>query len=293
MISWKTDRRYFNPAYWSSIVAIASFLVLFVTGIALAAWYYPTPSLAYDSIIFIQKNVYFGELLLSLHHWATHLLIISIIAHMIRVYFSKGKFEEIWRFGFFLLVISILFIYTGYLLRWDDVGYWSIEVTSSIFRYIPKVGQFIQFIILGGKKISQITLLRFYFAHISLLPLLSVSFLAYHYYKIGKKKISWAEIGVSMITIGFLLCISVIYPFSLTHKVSLQLNFKLKPFWLFLWLYAIERGIGKINPKLNFIVPLSLFLALLFTYYLPKIEKKYGIVIFLILIILSIIGLYE
>ena len=77
-----------------------------------------------------------------------------------------------------------------------------------------------------------------------------------------------------MFTIGVLLCISVIEPFHLSSEVSYELDFQIKPFWLFLWLYTIERLIGIINPSLNFMVPLSLIMVLTFVYSMARIKKK-------------------
>lgn len=283
--------RYSNPLYWSSAIAITSFLTLFFTGILLAFWYYPSPEKAYKSIEFISTYVYFGRVLLSLHHWATHFLIISTIIHMLRVYFMREKkVKKIWNFGAYLLILSVFFVYTGYLLRWDNIGYWSIEVTSSLIGYIPVVGEFLKKFILGGSNITSLSLIRFYFMHIAFLPLLSICFIIYHYYSVRKKTLTWEEIGVGMLTIGVLLCLSVIQPFHLSSEVSYELGIHVKPFWLFLWLYTLERLIGMINPSLNFIAPLSLIGMAIFIYFMPLVKKKTGIALLVIILILSIIG---
>ncbi len=293
MFSWDRERRYANPLYWSSVVAAASLLVLFITGIFLAFWYHPSPERAYKSIEFISSYVYFGRLLLSLHHWATHLLIISTIIHMLRVYVMREEeVRRIWNLATGLLITSIFFIYTGYLLRWDNLGYWSVEVTSSIIGYIPIMGEFLRKLILGGEQITSLSLIRFYFMHVALLPLILVCLVLYHYYSVRKKTFSWGEVGIGMFTIGVLLCISVIEPFHLSSEVSYELDFQIKPFWLFLWLYTIERLIGIINPSLNFMVPLSLIMVLTFVYSMPRIKKKNGIAVLIIILVLSIIGTF-
>ena len=122
--------------YWPSIAMVTCFILLIFTGVLLGLWYEPSPEYAYESIVFISQYVYFGQVMLSLHHWATHLLIISILLHMLRI-FVMGTYKrhpQAWMMGTMFLITSVLFVFSGYLLRYDEVGYWSIKITTSLSR---------------------------------------------------------------------------------------------------------------------------------------------------------------
>lgn len=292
---------YKNPIYWSSTAAIASFIVLFFTGILLSFWYEPAPERAYESIIYTSEYIYFGSILLSLHHWATHLLLISLLLHMLRIFFTGTykKQRETWVSGALLLIVAVLFVFTGYLLRWDEIGYWTIRVTTSIVGYAPLVGSWLEKLIFGGDMITSRTLARFYMLHIALIPPLSLALLLWRHRRI---RIGWAEAGIAMIVIGFLMLYSVLAPFELAPKPSAELQTPLKPIWLFLWLYAFERSIGVISPALNFLNILVLVAIALLFVALPYLDSskentetkrrrtKIGIFIIAVFLILTLIG---
>jgi quinol-cytochrome oxidoreductase complex cytochrome b subunit len=329
MLSWG-KRLILNPVYWPSAASLASFIALVISGIALGFWYEPHPSVAYESIAYIGDYVVFGRLMLSVHHYATDVLIASTLLHLLRVFFMgtyKGrvyvwaegsylisrlrptdknitelKLANAWVSGVVLLLITVLFLFSGYLLRWDEVGYYSIQITTSIVAYTPLVGESLRSLILGGTEITSRSLARFYVAHAVLLPLLYLLFLVLHFYYIKKVRFYWLEVGVGCITLGFLLLVSVLSPFSLAEKPSAELTTELKPPWLFLWLYVIERGVGYISPSLNFVNILLLLGILTLLFLIPYIDSGEetpdtrrkrtitGIVILAFFILLSIAG---
>jgi cytochrome b6 len=301
LFTWDPGR-FRNPVYWLSAVSAASLIILTLTGIVLALWYEPSPERAYQSMEYIQDYVYFGDLLLSLHHWATHLLLASVILHMLRVFFTgtyKGGMKTAWVVSSLFLVVTVLFVFSGYLLRWDELGYWSIRVTASIVGYTPLVGKGLEELILGGSQITSRTLARFYLWHIGVLPLAALLLLGYHYYLIHKRKILWAEVGAGFMVGGFLMLYSVLHPFHLTPAISPELQTPLKPIWPFLWLYVIERSLP---PSLNFLNIMVLLLLTGFLAFIPYLDRTkdaeksrrwrmwVGIPLLTILILLSIIG---
>jgi quinol-cytochrome oxidoreductase complex cytochrome b subunit len=182
-----------------------------------------------------------------------------------------------------LLVLAVFFVFSGYLLRWDELGYYSIRVTASIVGYLPVLGGPFERFMLGGGEITSRTLSRFYMWHMFFLPVLGTLLLGFHYYLLKKKRVYAGEVAVILITCGFLMLSSVLYPFELGPKTSPELTTALKPFWLFLWLYTIERGLGLIGPavnSLNIIVLIAVTLLLLLVPYIDagaeseKIKKK-------------------
>jgi len=300
LLSWG-KKLILNPVYWPSAASLASFIVLVISGIALGFWYEPHPSVAYESILYISEHVAFGQVMLSVHHYATDVLIASTLLHMLRVFFMgtyKGRLylwkdgsyllsrlapasadvrelslSGAWTTGVLMLVVTVLFLFTGYLLRWDEVGYYSIQITTSILGYTPLVGESLRTLILGGTEITSRSLARFYTAHVVLLPLLYLLLLLLHYYQIRKTRLYWLEVGVGSATVGLILLWSVLSPFELSAKAGAELSEPLKPPWLFLWLYVIERGVGYISPALNSVNILVLLLILLLLFLVPKLDS--------------------
>lgn len=276
IMTWDIGK-YANPVYWPSAVSAVSLVILTITGIILALWYEPSPERAYESITYIQDHVHLGQVVLALHHWATHLLLASVILHGLRIFFMgtyKGKLRSAWVVGSALMVLTVLFVFTGYLLRYDELGYWSIRVTASIVGYTPLIGNGLESFILGGVDITSRTLARFYLWHIGVLPLAVSGFLGYHYYLVRKRQVSWAEVGVGFMSTGFLILYSVLYPFLLTPQVGPELTTVLKPVWPFLWLYTIERSLP---PSLNFLNIIILLLVAVLVTATPYLDNSPGV----------------
>jgi ubiquinol-cytochrome c reductase cytochrome b subunit len=69
---------------------------------------------------------------------------------------------------------------TGYLLPWDQKGYWATKVATNIAGTVPLMGPSLQTLIVGGSEYGQATLTRFYVLHVGVLPALMVLLVAMH-----------------------------------------------------------------------------------------------------------------
>jgi len=69
-------------------MAVVLVMLLLITGILLKLVYEPFPGTAYDSIILIQNDVWFGQLVRNIHHWSANILVIVVLPHMLRVFFT-------------------------------------------------------------------------------------------------------------------------------------------------------------------------------------------------------------
>jgi cytochrome b6 len=174
-------------------ITFALFVIQGITGILLSLYYKPTPEQAYESILFIMNNVRFGWLIRSIHSWSATLMIAFCVAHMLRV-FITGSFKKPrelnWVAGVLLLLLTLAFGFTGYLLPWDQKALWGSTVGSEIFGVIPLVGEALLGLIRGGPDITGLTLTRFYGAHMLILPVLAFLFLAIHFVIIRRQGIS-------------------------------------------------------------------------------------------------------
>ena len=174
-------------------ITFALFLIQGVTGILLSLYYRPTPGEAYESILFIMNNVRFGWLIRSIHSWSSTLMIAFCIAHMLRVFITgsyKNPRELNWVAGMFLLLLTLAFGFTGYLLPWDQKALWGSTVGSEIVGIIPGIGSWLLGLLRGGMEITGLTLTRFYGIHMLVLPVLVFIFLAVHFIIIRRQGIS-------------------------------------------------------------------------------------------------------
>jgi menaquinol-cytochrome c reductase cytochrome b subunit len=161
-----------------------------VTGIFLSFYYVPdgngNPAPAYTSVLFIQNSVYLGWLIRGAHFWGANLLIIMVLLHMARVYWTgsyRAPRELNWMVGILMLLIILVFSLTGYLLPWDTKAYFASEVTIKIAGSAPPplLGSFIKEILQGGAFVGPGTLQRFFATHVFLLPAAIVLLMYVHF----------------------------------------------------------------------------------------------------------------
>jgi cytochrome b6 len=174
-------------------ITFALFAIQGVTGILLSLYYKPTPEQAYESILFIMNNVRFGWLIRSIHSWSASLMIAFCVAHMLRVFITgafKKPRELNWVAGILLLLLTLAFGFTGYLLPWDQKALWGSTVGSEILGVVPLIGDALLGLLRGGAEITGLTLTRFYGLHMLVLPVLVFFFLAVHFVIIRRQGIS-------------------------------------------------------------------------------------------------------
>ena len=106
-------------------VAIFLFLVQAFTGALLAFNYAPTPGDAYNSLRYILTELTGGHLIRGLHHWGASMMIAVVVLHMVQVFLwgaYKKPREATWMVGVVLLLVTMAYGLTGYLLPWDNRG---------------------------------------------------------------------------------------------------------------------------------------------------------------------------
>jgi len=170
-------------------MALLLFILQAVTGILLRFVYEPTPTGAYDSILFIKAEVIFGNFVRNIHHWSGMLIVVVVFLHLLRVFYTQAYYPPRrfnWIAGIFLLALSILMNFTGYLLPWDQLSYWAVTVSTNMLEYVPLVGEWLKTAIRGGAEVSGPTLLIFYNLHTGVIPIILLTLLVFHFWKIRK-----------------------------------------------------------------------------------------------------------
>ncbi|MGE5620552.1 MAG: cytochrome b [Sphingomonadaceae bacterium] len=189
--------------YTLGFASMFAFILQAATGVFLAMYYSPSPDHAYDSIQFIMYQVPFGAVVRGIHHWTASAMVVLVVLHMVTV-FVLGAYkyprELTWMVGVGLLLLTLGFAFTGYLLPWDQKAYWATVVGTAIPGTLPGVGDLVLKIARGGSELGALTLTRFYAVHVLLLPASLAGLLAIHLYLVVHHGISvppwlWERIG--------------------------------------------------------------------------------------------------
>lgn len=171
------------------ILTLVAFLSLSGTGTLLMFYYVPSVERAFPDIVTLQNSVPFGQLLRNMHRWGAHLMVLTCVLHMARVFYTgayKPPREFNWVVGVVLLILTLGASFTGYLLPWDQLSYWAITVGTSIASYEPTMGETVKRILLGGPEVGQESLTRFYALHIMVIPALLALLISLHMWRVRK-----------------------------------------------------------------------------------------------------------
>jgi ubiquinol-cytochrome c reductase cytochrome b subunit len=196
--------RYLFPDHWSFMlgeVALYSFLVLVATGVFLALFYEPSVqttvyhgsyaplrgaevSRAYDSTVNLSFDVPGGLLMRQTHHWAAHLFLVSIVLHLMRVFFT-GAFrrprELNYMIGVTLLGLGMLEGFLGYSLPDDLLSGMGLAIAYSVAMSIPLVGGPLAVLLWGGEFPGAAEFqARLEIAHVFIVPALLATLIAVH-----------------------------------------------------------------------------------------------------------------
>ncbi len=161
----------------------ATFMIQLVTGLLLMTSYSPSSSTAWGSVWYISYKMSGGWFLRGIHHFGSQAMVIVLILHLVQVVVAgayRAPREVNWWFGLALMGVTLGFSLTGYLLPWDQKGYWATRVATNIASGAPVIGPAIGKVIVGGDDYGNQTLTRFYGLHVGVLPALLVMFLVAH-----------------------------------------------------------------------------------------------------------------
>ncbi len=199
----KKDALRFNFTFGLGGISTLLFGILTATGVFLMFYYTPSVERAFGDMQDLRHVVPFGLLLRNLHRWGAHAMVLVVILHMARVFYTgsyRPPREFNWQVGVGLLMLTLLLSFTGYLLPWDQLAYWAITVGTNMARATPLIGHGgpfaeltgakldndVRYALLGGTQVGQSALLRFYVLHCVALPLLAGLMMAVHFWRIRK-----------------------------------------------------------------------------------------------------------
>lgn len=186
LVSHALDEEIAGGARWAYVFGsglLAIFVCQVVTGFLLMATYVPSTEAAWASVYYIQHKVSSGWMVRGIHHFGAQAMMIVLGLHLLQVavYGAYKKPREVtWWLGLALMGLVQALGLTGYLLPWDQKGYWATKVATNIAGTVPVLGPQIQTLIVGGGDYGQSTLTRFYVLHVGVLPALLVLMVVGH-----------------------------------------------------------------------------------------------------------------
>lgn len=183
--------------YTLGSVGLFLFILQAATGMALAMNYVATPEHAYHAVRYITLQATLGSFVRGLHHWGASAMVVVVGLHLVSVFLLgayKYPREATWMTGVVLLVVVLLFGFTGYLLPWDQRGYWATVVGTNIAAEAPLVGSSLARVIRGGNSVGPQTLTRFYAFHVLMLPAALIAFVSIHLFMVVRQGVSEAPL---------------------------------------------------------------------------------------------------
>ena len=274
-------------------VAIFLFMVQAFTGALLAFNYAPTPGDAYNSLRYILTEVTGGHLIRGLHHWGASMLIVVVVLHMTQVFLYgayKKPREATWMVGVVLLLLTMAYGLTGYLLPWDNRAYWGTVVATQIAARIPLAGPYLSRLLGGDAAIGVVTFARFYGLHVLLLPPATALLIAVHVCLVrkhgvapapeddGKPKKKFYPRQALTDTVAIFIAFVVLFVMAVAVRVPLErladptdTTYIPRPDWYFLFLFQTLKFFdGPLEVVGSVVLPGLAVLALMLTPFVDR-----------------------
>lgn len=274
-------------------ITVLGTIITVITGLLLTFYYLPTPEGANASIVLINDVVSFGALTRGLHYWGAQLMVLGATLHLARIVFTgayRPPRELNWLIGLGLLVITLLWDFTGYVLRWDGAGFWALTVGTNLFREIPIWGDSLYRALVGDTQIGASALLRFYGWHIFGLSLVGIFGIIYHLWRlrkdggisrpvpaignelafITKNELFFREMITAALVTAALVLLTLLVPIPIGPAANLTAGAgEVRAPWIFLWVQDLLRVVPPIWAGI--LAPLGVLLALAL---IPFIDRR-------------------
>ena len=167
---------------WGSSLVFA-FMTQVITGLVLWSSYSASAQTAWESVYYIQHEMTGGWLLRGIHHVMAQAMVVLLALHLMQVVIDgayRAPREVNFWLGLVLMMLVLGMALTGYLLPWDQKGYWATRVATNLAGLVPLVGPSLQQIVVGGPDYGHQTVTRFFAIHAGFLPATLVLMLVVH-----------------------------------------------------------------------------------------------------------------
>ena len=290
-----------NLLYSLGGLTLITFLLQAGTGILLAFYYDPSTEGAYNSVDYISYQLPLGWLVRGVHHYGASAMVILVVLHMLRTYYFsayKRPREINWLTGVLLLFLVLGFGFTGYLLPWDQKGYWATKVGTKIAGSVPLIGDTLLRLMRGSENLGQATLTRFYATHMLLLPAVVAMLIGAHIFQlrfhgmappITEKAKAQAKTFVPFFphwvvtdTIAGLGLLALVIYLSWASRAPLGFpadptssNYVPRPEWYFLFYFQLLKYFpGVLEPVATILIPLFIFGSMILLPFVDRGEER-------------------
>jgi len=298
---------------WGSTLVVA-FLTQMITGIFLWMAYSPSAQTAWESVFYIQFEMPGGWFLRGIHHYMAHAMVLLLMAHFAQVVWDgayRAPRELNFVIGLLLMLIVLGLSFTGYLLPWDQKGYWATSVGTNLASQAPVAGPEIKKLAVGGTEYGHHTLTRFFALHAGVLPGMLVALLVVHIAlfrrhglhakepRRGPETTFWpdqvlkdsvAALGVLAAVLGFTIYgggAELTAPADPANPYNAA-----RPDWYFLFLFQFLKWFpGQLEVWGAFIIPSFVVLVLFLMPWIGRTEKGHRVNVFLLVVLFAGIGL--
>ena len=261
-------------AYVFGSVLVFLLLLEALTGAALAAFYSPSSTDAWGSVAYIQDQATWGWVVRGLHHHGASAIVVVAGLHLVQTAVAgayKRPRELVWWLGVLLLVLTLAWAVTGYVLRWDQAGYWANRVELGIAAGTPLVGGKIRELAIGGNEYGNLTLTRFYALHVLVLPAI-VTLLTIGHIALARKHGTtpargraasprWPDQALRD-ALAMALTLAILFAYVVNqHGADLAAPadpsnaFDARPLWYFRWLFELRELSGSAEKIVAMVVP--------------------------------------
>jgi ubiquinol-cytochrome c reductase cytochrome b subunit len=220
----------------------------------------------------------------------------------------KKPREATWMVGVALMLLTLAYGLTGYLLPWDNRAYWGTVVTTRIAAQAPVLGPYLSRLLGGEGAVGVVTFARFYGLHVLLLPPATVFLIALHVYLVRKHGVApvpgdellparkfypqqvfkdTAAIGV-VFAILFVMAVAVRVPLEQLADPS-DTSYTPRPEWYFMFLFqTLKLFSGPLEVVGSVVLPGLAVLTLLLVPFIDrsqmvKVTRRFAAIAFVVL----------
>lgn len=262
-IAWSTLDYTIPPSanrlpYMLGGLTFVGLIILILTGLFLDQFFNPTPLAAHDSVLYLMTRVRLGNWIRALHYWSATIVFVSVFAHLAYVFWRRSyrrPREVTWWSGVAMLLIVFGLIFSGTVLRGDQ------EAGEALAHAVAgaKLARTLGSVMMPDFAQSTTLFSRLHNIHVSLLPLALVGLIGLHFSLIRAHGIHSHEpktvrftqhvrrlTGIGLLLFALIGVLAAVVPPGIGHPAIEGVEVT-KPYWPFLWIYAVENSLGMVG----------------------------------------------
>lgn len=207
-----------NPMLNLGALGFFFYWIITVSGIYIYIFFDTGVTNAYESVEYMtHEQWYLAGIMRSLHRYASDLLVVVMMIHMLRE-FGRDRYRGVrwfsWLTGVPIMVMIFVAGISGYWLVWDKLAQYIAIVSTEWLDLLPIFGEPIARNFLSPDALESRFFTLMIFMHIAI-PLIALTFLWIHLQRITKARINPPR-GLAISVFVMLMALSLIHP-ALSH----------------------------------------------------------------------------